>query len=69
MIMASTSTVNSQALLSSKVGLSLFSAAVFIVGEMAGSGILALPAAVANAGKLVDQSINLHQLNESISSN
>lgn len=51
MIMASTSTVNSQALLSSsKVGLSLFSAAVFIVGEMAGSGILALPAAVSNAG-------------------
>src|SRR5690348_15764255 len=28
-------------------GLSLFGAAVFIVGEMAGSGILALPAAVA----------------------
>ena len=31
-------------------GLSLLSAAVFIVGEMAGSGILALPAAVAGTG-------------------
>ena len=31
-------------------GLTAFTAAVFIVGEMAGSGVLALPNAVANAG-------------------
>lgn len=32
-------------------GLSIFTTAVFIAGEMAGSGILALPKAVANAGQ------------------
>lgn len=31
-------------------GLTVFTAAVFIAGEMAGSGILALPKAIANAG-------------------
>ena len=31
-------------------GLTAFTAALFIVGEMAGSGVLALPAAVANTG-------------------
>lgn len=35
-----------------KAGLSIIGAAVFIIGEMAGSGILALPNAVAQAGKL-----------------
>lgn len=32
-------------------GLGLIGAAVFIIGEMAGSGILTLPSAVANASK------------------
>lgn len=31
-------------------GLTVFTAAVFIIGEMAGSGILALPAAIVGAG-------------------
>lgn len=50
-MLASTSTVNSHAPLGAKTGLSLLSASVFIVGEMAGSGILALPNAIANAGQ------------------
>lgn len=33
-----------------KHGLSAISAAVFIVGEMAGSGILALPRAIVDSG-------------------
>lgn len=32
-------------------GLSIITCAVFIVGEIAGSGVLALPAAVEGAGK------------------
>lgn len=34
-----------------KKGLSVTSAAIFIVGEMAGSGVLALPRAIVNSGK------------------
>lgn len=33
-----------------KKGLNVLSAAVFIVGEMAGSGVLALPKAIVNSG-------------------
>lgn len=33
-----------------KKGLNVTSAAVFIVGEMAGSGVLALPRAIVNSG-------------------
>lgn len=36
-----------------KGGLGLMTAAFFIVGEMAGSGILALPNAIAGAGKFL----------------
>jgi hypothetical protein len=32
-------------------GLTVLSAAIFIAGEMAGSGVLALPRAVADSGK------------------
>lgn len=35
-----------------KKGLNVTSAAVFIVGEMAGSGVLALPKAIVSSGKL-----------------
>lgn len=49
---SSQTTVNSlTALHVNKEGLSLIAAAVFIIGEMAGSGILALPNAVSLAGK------------------
>lgn len=34
-----------------KKGLNITSAAVFIVGEMAGSGVLALPKAIVNSGE------------------
>lgn len=43
----SNESVNQQGLIH---GLTAFTAAVFIVGEMAGSGVLALPNAVANSG-------------------
>lgn len=33
-----------------KKGLNITSAAIFIVGEMAGSGVLALPKAIVNSG-------------------
>lgn len=41
---------NKKNVLSVKKGLGLMSASAFIVGEMAGSGILALPKAVAETG-------------------
>lgn len=34
-----------------KRGLNVMSAAVFIIGEMAGSGVLALPRAIVNSGR------------------
>ena len=37
-------------LLEAQKGLTVFTAAVFIIGEMAGSGVLALPSAIVGAG-------------------
>lgn len=37
-----------------KKGLSVLTAIVFIAGELAGSGVLALPAAVAATGIIID---------------
>lgn len=45
------STIDDKSNMIKKKGLSVLTAAVFIVGEMAGTGILALPKAVANSGK------------------
>lgn len=42
-------------------GLSLFSATLFIAGEMAGSGVLALPRAVVNTG--VKNNVNFSLFN------
>lgn len=43
-------------------GLSIISAAIFVAGELAGSGVLALPKAIVDAGQYRNTSCFLHEL-------